>query len=450
MNSKYDFTTGSIPVKMIKFMLPIFGAQVLQALYSAVDMLIVGQFGTSEGISGVSTGSGLMNLFTFTIVSFSAAVTVLIGKHLGEKRNELIGDLLGGSILLFSIVAIISSILLVVLARPLSILLQAPPEALEETVNYTRICGAGYIFVVAYNLLSSIMRGLGDSKLPLVFVGIACVANIFGDLLLVAVFKMNASGAALATILAQAISVVLSLRIVIKRGFPFEFSKKNLRFGGEIPKVIKIGIPMAVQTMITHVTFLAICAFINGLGLASSSGYGVGNKVQSFIMLIPTSIMQSMAAIVSQNVGAKKERRGLAALRFGCFVGGGIGIFVGLLAFFKGDVIASLFTPEAIVVEKAFEYLRGFAIESVVTCILFSFIGYFNAHEKSLFVLIQGICQSFLIRLPFSYLMAKMHGETLFYIGAAAPLATILGIVICIVYYIRLRKTGAIVLEDPE
>ncbi|MCR5625869.1 MAG: oligosaccharide flippase family protein, partial [Lachnospiraceae bacterium] len=185
-NNTGDFTTGSIAGKLISFMLPILGALILQSMYSAVDLLIVGRFGTTSGISGVATGSNIMNMFTFILAALTTAVTVNIGSYLGQKNTERLGKLVGGAVVFFAIVAIVVSFLLVVLARPLAILLQAPEEALDLTVLYIRICGVGYIFVVFYNFISSIFRGLGDSNLPLLFVGIACVVNIIGDLILVA------------------------------------------------------------------------------------------------------------------------------------------------------------------------------------------------------------------------------------------------------------------------
>ncbi|MBR5761585.1 MAG: polysaccharide biosynthesis C-terminal domain-containing protein, partial [Lachnospiraceae bacterium] len=202
MNDNQDFTVGSIPKKMIKFMLPILGAIVLQAMYSAVDLMIVGRFGSTAGISGVATGSNVMNLFTFFTANLSVGVTVLMGRYLGEGKEERIGKLLGGSVVFFVALSFVFSIIMFVFARPISSLMQAPAEAADLTVQYIRICAVGFVFVVFYNFISAIMRGLGNSKLPLLFVGIACVVNIIGDLVLVAGFKMNVAGAAIATIFA--------------------------------------------------------------------------------------------------------------------------------------------------------------------------------------------------------------------------------------------------------
>ena len=440
MDNKQNFTEGSILNKMVQFMFPILGALVLQAMYGAVDLLIVGRFGTNAGISAISTGSSIMNLFTFVICSLAAAVTILTARYLGEKRNNEISSLLGSAIAFFIVLALVCSFALVAFARPLASVMQAPAEAIDLTVQYIRICGVGFIFVVAYNLISCIFRGLGNSRLPLIFVAIACVVNIFGDLLLVAVFNMNVAGAAIATISAQAISVVLSLLIIKRQSLPFTFSPKDIRLGKETVMLIKIGAPLALQEILTNLSFLALCAFINRLGLDASNGYGIAQKIQSFIMLIPAAIMQCMASFVAQNVGAGKEDRAKKGMLYGMAIGAGIGTVIAIFIFFKGDLLASIFSDNAQDISRAFEFMKGFAPEAAITCILFSFMGYFNGHSKSLFVMIQGLAQSFLIRLPMSYIMSIRPNASLTGVGLAAPAATIFGILLCYLYYLKLNK----------
>ncbi len=441
MENKQDFTQGSIPVKLIKFMAPILGALVLQAMYGAVDLMIVGKFGTTEGISGVSTGSNIINMVTFTVSGLAMGVTILIGRYLGEGRQERVGRVIGGVICFFALLAAVLTVVLLVFARPLAILLQAPEEALDLTVTYIRICGGGILFIIAYNVISSIFRGLGNSRLPLIFVAIACVVNIVGDLVLVAGLHMNVAGAALATIGAQAVSVILSLVIIRRQELPFTMSLKDVGLNPEVGRFVKLGAPLALQELLTNITFLALCAFINRLGLDASSGYGVGQKIQSFVMLIPSSIMQSMASFVAQNVGACREDRARQAMKCGMGIGAGIGVVIFYIAFFHGNVLAGLFTSDEAVILRAAEYLKGFAPEAVVTSILFSFYGYFNGHSRSFFVMIQGIVQSFLIRLPMSYLMSIQPDASLTWIGLAAPTATVFGIALCIVYYLQMNRS---------
>ena len=440
MNDKQNFTTGSIPKKMIGFMIPVLGALILQSMYSAVDLLIVGKFGSTAGISGVSTGSGIMNMVTFTLAAMTTAVTAMIGRYLGEGRPDKLGILIGGAICFFFVAAIVLSMALVAFARPLALLMQAPAEALDLTVLYIRICGSGFVFVVFYNFISSIFRGFGDSRMPLVIVAIACVVNIVGDLILVAGFHMDVAGAAIATIAAQAISVLMSLVIMVKRGLPFAITKQDFRFSGEVRTFVIAGAPLSLQEFLTSISFLALCAFINRLGLDASSGYGVAQKIQSFILLLPSSLMQSMTPIVAQNVGAGREDRAGSAMKWGMAFGASIGVFVAIAVFFKGDLLSMLFSDDAAVITRSFEYLRGFALEAVVTSVLFTFMGYFNGHAKTLFVMAQGLAQSFLIRLPISYVMSIQPEASLTAIGLAAPAATVFGIVICFIYYKRMKR----------
>lgn len=435
-----DFTQGSILKKMIKFMIPILGALVLQAMYGAVDLMIVGQFGTTSGLSGISTGSNIMNLATFVVAGLAMAVTVQISKYIGMKNEERIGRLLGATIALFSIISVVVSVVLIVFAPQLSVLMQAPEEALDLTVQYVRICGTGFLLITAYNTISSVFRGLGDSKSPLIFVAIACCVNIVGDLVLVAGFGLNVIGAAVATVAAQGISVLLSVLIIRKKKLPFHIHKQDICLNEEIKGIFKIGTPIALQELLTQLSFLALCAFVNSLGLAASSGYGVASKIQGFVMLIPGSLMQSMSSFVSQNVGAGKEKRAFRAMLTGIGIGAVVGVFVFIGVVFYGDVLAGIFTNDAAVVQEAFHYLRGFALEAIVTAVLFSFMGYYNGHARTFWVMIQGLAQTFIVRLPMAYIMTMQPDANLFKIALSAPSATIFGIVLNIAYYFYYRK----------
>ncbi len=443
-----DFTTGSIPIKMVRFMLPILAALVLQAMYSAVDLMIVGHFGTTAGISGIATGSNVMNLFTFFTANIAVGVTVLLGRYLGEHREDRIGKLIGGAVVFFAVLSLLFSVIMFVFARPIAGIMQAPEEAVELTVQYIRICAVGFIFVVFYNFISSVMRGMGNSKLPLIFVAIACVVNIIGDLVLVAGFHMNVVGAAIATIFAQAVSVVLSVIIIFKQKLPFTIGKRDFRLNEEVKLFFFIGLPLGFQEILTNGTFLALCAFVNRMGLDCSSGYGVAQKIQAFVMLIPVAIMQSIASFVAQNVGAKREDRGISALRWSMGIGVLIGLCVAVGIFFKGDVVAEIFSDDSAVIARAFEFMKGFAPEAFLTSVLFSFMGYFNAHSRSFFVMLMGILQSLIVRLPLSYYMSIRPNANLTGVGLAAPTATVFGILLGFAYYLYLRKKKVIVIEN--
>lgn len=436
-----DFTQGGIAGKLIRFMIPVLGALILQAMYGAVDLLVVGQFGTSAGISAVSTGSNIVNLITFVISSLTMGVTVLISRYLGERSEQRIGNVIGGAICFFAAFAVFMMVIMLYFAPQFAGWMRAPEEAYALTVDYIRVCGGGIAFVIAYNVISGIFRGLGNSRLPLIFVLIACIVNIIGDLVFVAGFHMDVVGAALATILAQAVSVVLSLFIIRRQKLPFTISRKQIRFNPEIAVFLKLGAPLALQELLTNLSFLILCAIINNMGLEASSGYGIAQKIVTFVMLIPSALMQSMSAFVAQNVGAGKEKRARSATYTGMAIGMAIGVFIFLMAWFKGEIPAALFTSNPVYIERAAEYLRGFSPEAVLTCVVFSFIGYFNGHSKPIPVMLQGITASFLVRVPLSYLFSLKEGATLVDIGIAVPIASVYGIIFfSICYFITIRN----------
>lgn len=442
--AKSNFTQGSILKKLTAFMMPILGVLVLQAAYGAVDLLVVGRFGSTSGLSAVSTGSNVLNLATFVVTQLAMGTTILIARFIGEERQKDIGPLIGGSCVVFAIISAVLFVVMVGFARPISILMQAPDEAVGLTSVYVRICGAGILFIVAYNVLAAIFRGLGDSRSPLIFVAVACVANVVGDLVLVAGFNMDAAGAALATVFAQLISVIFALCMLAKRAakkeLSFEISKSDFRINKQCRRALKIGFPLALQECLTQISFLALCAFINRLGLEASSGYGVASKIVSFVMLIPSALMQSIASFVSQNVGAGNEKRAKKSMLTGVGIGIGIGCIVFLLVLFKGDLLASIFSPDSGVVQKAYDYLKGFAPDAILTGILFSMVGYFNGHDQTLWVMVQGLSQTLLVRLPLAYCMSVQPNASLTHIGYAAPASLLVGILLNIGFYIWLNR----------
>ena len=443
MSNTADFTQGSILKKLCRFMLPVLGALILQAAYGAVDLLVVGRFGSTSGLSAVSTGSQVLNLVTFVVTQLAMGVTVLIARYIGEKREKEIGAVLGGAAVVFTILAGCLFVLLVLFARPISVLMQAPQEALALTASYVRICGCGILFIVAYNVLSAVFRGLGDSRSPLLFVLVACLVNVAGDLVLVAGLHLDAAGAALATVLAQAVSVGCALAILRRKKLPFTFRKSDVRLNEQCRRFLAIGLPLALQEFLTQLSFLALCAFVNRLGLAASSGYGVASKIVSFVMLVQSALMQSMASFVAQNIGAGNVKRAKKSMFTGIAVGVAFGIVMFALVLRKGDVLAGLFSTDAEVVRRGFEYLRGFAPETIVTAVLFSMVGYFNGSNQTLWVMIQGLIQTLLVRLPLAYYMSIQPNASLTKIGMSAPVATVVGVALNIGCFLYLNRRNA-------
>ena len=442
-NDKSDFTQGSILKKLVAFMIPVLGALILQAAYGAVDLLVVGRFGSTSGLSAVSTGSQVLNLVTFVVTQTAMGITVLIARYLGEKRTEQIGAAIGGAAVVFTIISVILFVVMVGFAHPISILMQAPTEAVDLTATYVRICGGGIFFIVAYNLLSAIFRGLGDSKSPLLFVLVACIINIFGDLALVAGLHMDAAGAAIATVAAQACSVVFAIVILLKKQLPFTIKKQDFRLNPQCQKFLEIGLPLALQEFLTQVSFLALCAFVNRLGLEASSGYGVACKIVNFAMLVPSALMQSMASFVSQNVGAGKIKRAKQSMLTGIGVGLTVGCLVFALVMLKGDVLSGFFSTDAAVIQNGYAYLKGFAPETLVTAVMFSMVGYFNGNNKTVWVMTQGMIQTLLVRLPFAYIMSIQPNASLTMIGLAAPVSTTVGIILNVGFYLYLNRKKA-------
>lgn len=441
MKKTQNFTEGNILSELIRFALPVLFAIFLQTMYGAVDMLIVGQFSTASEISAVSTGSWIMQTITGAIVGLAMGTTILLGQKIGEKKMGEAGNVVGASICLFAVIGVAIMVVMQIFAVPIAQVMRAPEAAFKSTVLYIRICALGSVFIVSYNVLGSIFRGMGNSKMPLMTVAIACVMNIAGDLLLVGVFHMAAAGAAIATVAAQAVSVLLSLIIIKKQGLPFEFSASCIRFEKKIiRKVVELGFPIAFQDMLVSISFLTITAIVNELGVVASAGVGVAEKICGFILLVPSAYMQSISAFVAQNIGAKKPERAKRALAYGILTSLGVGVFLAWFSFFHGDILAGVFNRETEVVAAAADYLKAYAIDCLLVSFMFCFTGYFNGCGKTGFVMIQGIAGAFGVRIPVSYLMSRIMPVSLFCIGLATPSSTFLQIILCVWYFNRMEK----------
>ena len=444
---KGNFAEDPILPSLVRFALPVLLALFLQTMYGAVDLLIVGQFGgvlSDVYVSAVSTGSQVMHTFTIVITGLSMGLTVFVSNRIGAGQRQEAGQIIGSGIWLFGLIAAIATVVMVLAAPWMAQAMQAPEAAFSQTVSYITICSAGTVFIVAYNLVGSIFRGIGDSKIPLVTVAIACVLNIAGDLLLVAGFHMGAAGAAIATVLAQAVSVLLSLLIIRGKSLPFEFTSRDIRIRGSyIKQILKLGTPIAFQDLLVSLSFLAIIAIVNALGLTQSAGVGVAEKLCGFLMLAPSAYMQSMSAFVAQNIGAGKPERARRALLYGIVTSLILSVFIAFATFFHGDLLAGIFAKSEDVVLAAAEYLKAYAIDCLLTSFLFCFIGYFNGCGRTTFVMLQGIIGAFGVRLPVSWLMSKQPVVSLFHIGLATPASTAVQIALCFAYF-------AIILQSSQ
>lgn len=432
-------TRGPILRSLLFFAFPVLLSLLLQAMYGAADLIIVGQFsGTSEQ-SGVATGSQLFNIITMVITGLSMGVTVFVGHAIGCGQKERAGRGIGAGIAIFALVAVGVTAAVVPGSDLLTGWMHAPAEAFAHTSSYVRICGMGTVFIVAYNVIGAVFRGIGDSRTPLLTVAIACVINIVGDLVLIAGFGMGAAGAAIATVAAQAVSVVCSLCLICrKKALPFRFSLSYIRLDRtHAGKILLVGIPIALQEMLVQISFLFIQVVVNDMGVVESAAVGVAEKVCSFLMLVASAYMQSISAFVAQNNGAGAYERSRKALLYGIRTALAAGAAMGALAFFGGSLLAAIFSREPLVISAAHAYLKAYAIDCLLTAILFCCVGYFNGCGKTFFVMVQGIVGAFCARIPAVYLISHIEGATLFHIGLATPISSVVQITLCLMAYHR-------------
>lgn len=435
-NASQNLTQGNILHSLISFAFPVLLALFLQAMYGAADLIIVGQFAGTSQQSGVASGSQILNMVTMVITGLTMGVTVYVGNAIGAGKKELAGKGIGSGIALFTVVAFIFTMILVSCSDMLALSMHAPQEAFIPTSSYVRICGMGTIFIVAYNVLGAIFRGMGDSQTPLITVAIACIINIAGDLILVAGFGMGAAGAAIATVTAQGVSVAYSLYLIRSRSLPFAFSRSYIRFyRNPVLKILLVGVPIALQELLVQFSFLFIQAVVNGMGVVASAAAGVAEKVCVFLMLVSSAYMQSIAAFVAQNNGAGRLDRSRQALLYGIKTAFLAGVAMSAAAYFGGSALSSIFSSEPLVIANAHDYLKAYAIDCLLTAVLFCFIGYFNGCGKTLFVMAQGIIGAFFIRIPAVYLISQVNGVTLFHIGLGTPISSLVQIILCLFAY---------------
>ena len=442
MDNTSNFTEGKILKPLILFALPILLSLFLQALYGAVDLIVVGKFCETSDISGVSTGSQFMNGVLSLLYGFAVAITVLMGQKLGEKDMDGVRKSLSAGISFFIIASVTVTAVIVIFTEAATKLMNTPYEAHDATFNYIRICGMGSVFIFAYNLICSIFKGVGDAKTPLLIVAVAAVINIFGDLYAVGVLNLGAVGAALATVVAQFISVVISLVIIKKRKYEFAaISLKDLVPDREyFKKLIKVGAPLSLQDTLVTLSFLVIIIIVNSLGVEASAAAGVGGKICNIIMLISSACSSALSPFVAQNVGADKHDRAEKALIYLMACAFFVSIIVAYFSYFHGDILVRLFASDEEVISKGWDYLRAYSIDTLLTCFLFCFLGYYSGYAQTKFVMIQGLVGAFCVRIPVAYIMSKTANPTLFKVALATPMSSLVQIIMCAVFYFTLKK----------
>ena len=426
---------GKVSTTLLKFAIPFLLASLLQALYGAADVFVVGQYADSAAVSAVAIGSQFMQTITGIILGISMGGTVLIAKRIGERNDEQAANAIGTLSILFVITAIILTPFILLLADSIINLMQTPTEAVTFTKQYLIICAIGIPFIIGYNGVSGIFRGLGDSKTPVYFVLIACIINIIVDIVLVGIFKMGATGAAIATVSSQAISFIFSLIYMTKKGFKFNINRSHFKLHQESVKYILIvGLPIAIQDALVGVSFLIITSVINTMGLVASASVGVVGKIITFAMLPPIAFGSAVSAMTAQNMGAGLIKRSKKILYCGISYSLVCGIIVTLYSQFYPETLTAIFSSDADVIKVAGQYLKSFSIDCIMVSFVFCLNGYFSGLGKSTVSLIHSLIATFAFRIPLTYLITQTEDVTLYELGFAAPLSTIVSIIICFGY----------------
>lgn len=428
-------TDGRIFSKLLRFAIPFLIASLLQALYGATDLFVVGNFSDSTGVSAVAIGSQVMQTITGIVLGITTGGTVLIAQYTGAKKDKDIAQTIGTMICTFGVIAVVLTAIMVLLTDNITNLLNTPTEAIKYTQQYIFICSCGIPFIFGYNAVSGILRGMGDSKTPLIFIAIACVINIGVDFILVGVLNMGAPGAAIATILAQAISLLLSVLFLKKRGFTFEFNHSYIRLDYiKAISLFRLGLPIALQDGLINISFLVITSVINTMGLTASASLGVVEKIIVFTMLPTIAFASAIAAMTAQNMGAGKPDRAKKCLYAGIGYSliFGIGFYVYLQL--SPSSVTALFSNDAAVIQMASLYLKSYSIDCILVCFVFCMNSFLVGCSHSMFPMIHSLMATFIVRIPIAFYLSKISNITLYEIGFASPLATFVSMVMCILY----------------
>lgn len=430
-----DLTKGSVPKVLMQFAMPYLLANVLQALYGGADLFVVGRFDDAASVAGVAIGSQVMQTVTGIILGLTAGITVLIGIATGARDEKKAAATIGSAVWLFAIIGAVLTLLMTVWHDTIATAMHTPPEAMTDTRHYLLICSLGIPFIIGYNVVFGIMRGLGDSRSPLYFVALACVINIVLDFVLVGGCHMRAAGAATATIASQGISFAAALCYLHRKGFRFPFTRRDIRLNGILSKrIIKLGTPIALQDALINISFLIITVIVNRMGVTASAALGVVEKLIVFAMLPPVAISSAVAAMTAQNYGAGLTDRMNRCLKSGIGMALVFGTAFCIYSQFLPETLMGIFTNDAPVIELGAEYLHGYSIDCIIVSFVFCVNSYFSGQGNSLFPMVHSLIATFLFRIPLSWIFSHIAPTSLFPMGFAPPLATMVSLAICLWY----------------
>ena len=440
---KKDLTTGSVFKSIVSFSLPYLFSYFLQTLYGMADLFIIGQFNGVDSITAVSVGSQVMHMLTVMIVGLAMGSTVTIGKAVGAKQSEKASLAVGNTITLFMGVAVAVMIVLLAAVEPIVGLMSTPAEAVSETIAYLTICFIGIPFITAYNIISSIFRGLGDSKSPMHFIAVACAVNILLDYLFIGVFHMGAAGAALGTALSQTVSVVVALTVIAKKKTGIELKRDNFKpRSGTMSQMLKIGLPVALQDGFIQISFIVITVIANRRGLNDAAAVGIVEKIIGVVFLVPSTMLSTVSALSAQNIGAGKHNRAAGILRYAVLITVGFGLIVSVAVQFAGQGVVGMFTDDAKVIVLGDQYLRAYIWDCMIAGVHFSFSGYFCAYGLSGISFLHNVLSIVCVRVPGAFLASKYFADTLYPMGLAAPAGSLLSVIVCAAAFRLLKRRG--------
>lgn len=443
-----DLTSGPIMSSLVSFALPIVMTDVIQQLYSMVDLMIIGQFVGNIGTIGVNTGGEIADFLMPVATSFAAAGQIYIAQLAGAKKQEEQKCAVGTFVTLMLVASMVFMVVTVAAARPILHLLNCPEEAMGEARAYMMITGIGLPFIYGYNAVCGVLRGMGESKRPLVFIMIAATVNIFLDILLVSVFHMGAAGTAIATVLSQAAAFTASFVYMYMRKETFEFELKLSYFRCDkhhMSVLLKLGLPQALRSVLVRTSMMWVNASVNACGAIASGTNGIGNKLQKFLEIFSASMSQASAAMVGQNLGAKKPDRArkavlcslLCSLSFGTVISG-------IILLFPKQTFG-IFTPDDAVKSLGVYYISMLAVHIMVSAVTSSFqsmvIGSGNAALNFIIGILDGVVCKIGLSLLFVRVIFQVTPETDWFMTAmgyfwGTGLSRVLPAIACIVYFI--------------
>ena len=441
-----NLTTGSVFKNITYFSLPYLLSYFLQTLYGMADLFIIGQFENDvAGTTAVSIGSQVMHMITVMIVGLAMGTTVTIAQAVGGNDKKRTSSAIGNTVTLFLCVSVVLMVVLIFFVRPITGLMSTPSEAVEGTVQYLTICFIGIPCITAYNIISSVFRGLGDSKSPMYFIAVACGANIILDYFFMGVLNLGPSGAALGTTLSQAVSVIMALIFIHKKDMGISFGRKDCILKKDVlGQILRIGIPVALQDGFIQISFIVITVIANRRGLSDAAAVGIVEKIISFLYLVPSSMLSTVSAVCAQNIGAGKQDRADETLRYAMIITVIFGVIITVLIQFVSEQAVSLFTSDRDVIILGGQYIRGYILDIIFAGIHFCFSGYFCALGRSEFSFIHNTISIIFARIPGAYFTSKLFPHTLFPMGLATTAGSFVSVIICIGVFMYLKKKRAI------